>query len=200
MDTQLSNSIRWSDNVIIVDADYIDSVAFNLIVNFERMLERRIPQADLAYWIDCVALDGGVKEGENQTQVVFIHDKKKTHLEHFLPGNYEEDLNGKAFKDNLGEFVLSSFSTEEIVSDETFFTDIVATVCRQETVKRIMIIPNAENTLLWERLRQTLQHTEDDKRITLFAMQPMAGGNFRQEILGYSLMSALGIQGSEIKE
>ena len=200
MDTQLSNSIRWSDNVIIVDADYIDSVAFNLIVNFERMLERRIPQADLAYWIDCVALDGGVKEGENQTQVVFIHDKKKTHLEHFLPGNYEEDLNGKALKDNLGEFVLSSFSTEEIVSDETFFTDIVATVCRQETVKRIMIIPNAENTLLWERLRQTLQHTEDDKRITLFAMQPMAGGNFRQEILGYSLMSALGIQGSEIKE
>lgn len=200
MDTQLSNSIRWSDNVIIVDADYIDSVAFNLIVNFERMLERRIPQADLAHWIDCVALDGGVKEGENQTQVVLIHDKKKTHLEHFLPGNYEEDLNGKAFKDNLGEFVLSSFPTEEIVSDETFFTDIVATVCRQETVKRIMIIPNAENTLLWERLRQTLQHAEDDKRITLFAMQPMAGGNFRQEILGYSLMSALGIQGSEIKE
>ena len=34
---------------------------------------------------------------------------------------------------------------------------------------------------------------DDDKRITLFAMQPMPGGNFRQEILGYSLMNALGI-------
>ena len=52
--------IKWSENVILVDADYVDKVAFNLIVNFERMLGRRIPQADLARWIDCVALDGGI--------------------------------------------------------------------------------------------------------------------------------------------
>ena len=31
------------------------------------------------------------------------------------------------------------------------------------------------------------------------AMQPMMGGNFRQEILGYSLMKALGIESNEIK-
>jgi hypothetical protein len=29
-------------------------------------------------------------------------------------------------------------------------------------------------------------------------MQPMPGGNFRQEILGYSLMAALGIKSDEI--
>jgi hypothetical protein len=29
-------------------------------------------------------------------------------------------------------------------------------------------------------------------------MQPMPGGNFRQEILGYSLMAAMGISGDEI--
>jgi len=29
-------------------------------------------------------------------------------------------------------------------------------------------------------------------------MQPMEGGNFRQEILGYSLMQALGIRAEEI--
>ena len=51
-------TVRWSENVILADADYIDKVAFNLIVNFERMLGRRIPQADMARWIDCVALDG----------------------------------------------------------------------------------------------------------------------------------------------
>ena len=33
---------KWSENVILVDADYVDRVAFNLIVNFERMLGRRI--------------------------------------------------------------------------------------------------------------------------------------------------------------
>ena len=39
-----------------------------------------------------------------------------------------------------------------------------------------------------------------DKRITVFSMQPQAGGNYRQEILGYSLMAALGIKADEIKD
>ena len=52
---------KWCENVIIADGDYIDKVAFHLIVNFERMIGRRIPQADMARWIDCVALDGGLK-------------------------------------------------------------------------------------------------------------------------------------------
>jgi hypothetical protein len=33
----------------------------------------------------------------------------------------------------------------------------------------------------------------------MFSMQPMQGGNFRQEILGYSLMNAMGIKADEIK-
>ena len=52
MDIQEFNNTKWSRNVILVDGDYIDSVAFNLIVNFERMLGRRIPKADTARWID----------------------------------------------------------------------------------------------------------------------------------------------------
>ena len=56
---------NWSENIIVVDADYIDNVAFNLIVNFERIIGLRIPQADMARWLDCIALDGGLREGEN---------------------------------------------------------------------------------------------------------------------------------------
>ena len=58
----MKNLEHWSENIIIVDADYVDKVAFDLIVNFERMIGRHIPQADLAHWIDCIALDGGIKE------------------------------------------------------------------------------------------------------------------------------------------
>ena len=61
---------KWNETVILVDADYVDKVAFNLIVNFERMIGRRIPQADMAQWLECVALDGGLREGNHQTQVV----------------------------------------------------------------------------------------------------------------------------------
>ena len=50
MKKQGINPVNWSKNIIIVDADFVDHVAFDLIVNFERMLGRRIPQADLSQW------------------------------------------------------------------------------------------------------------------------------------------------------
>ena len=74
----LMNNIQWSENVIIADAALVDRVAFDLIVNFERMLERRIPQADMAKWVECIALDSGLRNGEHQTTVILTHDKEMT--------------------------------------------------------------------------------------------------------------------------
>lgn len=199
MDTQINSEAQWSENIIIVDADYVDSVAFDLIVNFERMIGRRIPVADLARWIDCVALDGGIREGEHQTQVVLIHRKDRKGMENFMPSDYESDLNGKAFKDHFGEFMISSLPIEEIVDETDFLMEIVQAACEQPNVERVMIVPNFEKDGLYDRMRHVLQQVDDDKRITVFAMQPLPGGNFRQEILGYSLMNALGIKSEEIK-
>ena len=190
---------RWSENVILVDADYVDKVAFNLIVNFERMLGRRIPQADIARWIDCVALDGGIREGEHETQVVLIHQKGKLGLENFVPSAYKE-LDGKAFKDHLGEFAINAYPIEQIAGED-FFTEVLSLVTAQKEVKRVMVIPNLEEETIYNKVREALRQVDDEeKRVTLFAMQPLTGGNYRQEILGYSLMAALGIRAEEIKD
>lgn len=192
---------KWSENVILIDADYVDKVAFNLIVNFERMIGRRIPQADMAKWIDCVALDGGIREGAHETLVVLIHQKDKTKLENFIPSDYERDLHGKAFKDHLGEFSLVAYPIEDIAGSEDYFADALQLITAQKEVKRIMVIPNAEDPYIYNKVRETLNRLDDDdKHITVFAMQPMPGGNFRQEILGYSLMAALGINSDEISK
>ncbi len=190
--------IRWSENVILVDADYVDKVAFNLIVNFERMLGRRIPQADIARWIDCIALDGGVREGDHETQVVLLHSAEKQMMENFNPGIFA-DLSGKAFKDNLGEFLVNAYPTEDIVSSDQQFCDMLQLVCSQKDVKRVIVIPNSEQEYIFNKVRVTLKQVDDEKRITLLAMQPMPNWNFRQEILGYSLLAALGISSDEIK-
>ena len=190
---------RWGANVILADADYIDRVAFNLIVNFERMLGRRIPQADIARWIDCVALDGGIREGEHETQVVLIHQKGKLGLENFVPSAYKE-LDGKAFKDHLGEFAINAYPIEQIAGED-FFTEVLSLVTAQKEVKRVMVIPNLEEDTIYNKVREALRQVDDEeKRVTLFAMQPLTGGNYRQEILGYSLMAALGIRAEEIKD
>lgn len=192
------NPAQWSENVIIADADFVDKVAFDLTVNFERMLMRRVPKADLARWIDCIALDGGIREGENEVQVVLIHNKENTELENFTPANYKEELDGKAFKDHLGEFSINTYPVEELVSKADFIAEAAQIACSQKEVKRVMVVPDDEET--YAKVRHALKRIDDEgKRITLFAMQPMEGGNFRQEILGYSLMSALGINGEEIK-
>ena len=190
---------KWSENVMLVDADYVDKVAFNLIVNFERMLGRRIPKADLAKWVDCVALDGGLREGVHETLVVLAHQKDKAQLDNFAPGNYAAELDGKAFKDQLGEFVISAVPIEPIADSEDYLTEALRLVTAQKEVKRVMVIPNAEDPYIYNKVREALNRVDDDeKRITVFAMEPKPGGNFRQEILGYSLMAALGITSDEI--
>ena len=200
MNAQANNGIRMSENIIIADADYMDSVAFDLIVNFERMINRPLPKADLSQWAVCVALDGGVRAGRNDVQVVLVHDEKHPKMENFAPSDYAHGLHAQAFTDpRLGEFTLTSVACGKTISKEEYIENVMRTLLEHEEVRRIMVIPDG-NGDAWARLRRLLHGADDDnKRITLFAMQPMEGGNFRQELLGYALMSALGIKAEEIK-
>lgn len=190
-------STSWPKNVILVDADYIDKTAFDLIVNFERMLGRRIPPADLARWLECVALDGGLREGNHQTQVVFLHRKNRLQMENFQPGAFAE-LDGKAFSGPLGEFLISCVVVEEMVTIDALFCDSLQVIANAAEVNRLMVVPDAEH--IYNKVREALRQTDPDKHVTVFSMQPMTSGNFRQEILGYSLMAALGIRSEEFNK
>ena len=87
-----------------------------------------------------------------------------------------------------------------MLGNDDFLIDGARTVCTAKEVERVLVILISEVGDAYDRLREILRKVDDDdKRITLFAMQPMPGGNFRQEILGYSLMNALGISANEIK-
>lgn len=190
----------WRENVLLVDASYLDSVAFNLSVNFERMLERRIPKADMARWVDCVALDGGLRplaKGEKrETLVIFIYPKKKRILENFLPGDMVKDLNGKSFSDHLGEFTFYSYPVEDLVESAEFFMESLQVIADEKAVKNLMVVPDCEK--YGDSVRSFLKMVKE-KKITLFAMNPQLPGPYQQEILGYSVMNALGIKGEEFK-
>ena len=195
------NNTKWSEIVILVDAEYVDKVAFDLTVNFERMLGRRIPQADTAQWLECIALDGGLRPTANSQkptatcQVVLIHDKKQQQLDNFLPGRFA-DLDGKAFSGQLGEFLISCVQVEEMVTKDDLYIDSLQIIANATEVQRLMVV--ADSDRIYNKVREALRQADPDKHITVFAMQPMPNGNFRQEILGYSLMAALGIKSEEI--
>ena len=73
--------------------------------------------------------------------------------------------------------------------------DLLHVALGSKNIKRIIVVPDDESI---SQVRHALRRVDDDKRVTLLSMQPTGGGDFRTEILGYSLMSALGIRSEEI--
>lgn len=201
MNPQEASNVKLSENIILADADYIDYVAFQLSVQFERMIGRRIGKADLSQWAVNIALDGGLREDgkPHETQLVLVHEKHASRLNNFNPSTFDTELNGQAFNDkNLGEFLVSSYAAGGTFGKDDYILDTISLILEHDEVKRLMVIANGEEGSIYEDIAHRLRNAPEDKHITLFAMQPMPGGNFRQEILGYSLMNALGIRGDEI--
>lgn len=201
MSPEEASNVRLSENVILADADYIDYVAFQLSVQFERMIGRRIPKADLSQWAVDIALDGGLRDDgkPHETQIVLVHEKQNPQMENFTPSVYDTELNAQAFRDDkLGEFLVNSVAVGDVVDKDDYMVDTINMVLGHSEVKRLMIIPNGEQGNSYEDVVSALRDAGDGLRVTVFAMQPMPGGNFRQEILGYSLMNALGIRSEEI--
>ena len=195
------NNTEWKETVVLVDAEYVDRVAFDLTVNFERMLGRRIPQADTARWLECVALDGGLRpqptDVSQQTaiQVVLIYGREQQKMANFQPGDFDA-LDGKAFGSGLGEFLLSCVKVEEMVSKEDLYMDSLRVLANAKEVKRLLVVADMEQAA--GRVKDALRDADPEKHITLLTMDPTAAGGVRQELLGYSLMAALGIRGEEI--
>ncbi len=184
-----------AENVILVDAEYVDNVLFNLTVNFERMLGRRIPKADLANWLDYIALDAGMQPAEGQNiQVIFLHEKSTSALQYFTPSSLKDEINGKAFKDNIGEFSMEAYAVEDqLTTKADFYVDTMTVLLDNERVKNVMLIPDAETygAKVCNALRK------NTKKTMLFAMEPQAGMGFMQQILGFSLTCALGVRSEE---
>jgi len=184
---------KFRDTVILVDADYVDGVAFDLTVNFERMLMRRISKADLAHWLVCVSLDGGLQAGENEVQVAMIY--RKATMQNFQPGDLLADVDGKAFRDpQLGEFEMKAFRDEQLTGED-FLCEVLRALLSADEVKRIVLVPDMGRS--GAELKHLLAQ-QRGKDVTLLSMQPEAGRGFQSEILGYSLMQALGIRSNEL--
>ena len=210
---------QFKENVILVDADYLDSVAGDMRRNFSQFLGRQIPEADLAEWLVCAALDGGIPEDEKvkqawaetekkeafdvqsaqEVQVVFVRSLAKTMLQHFLPANLLAGIDGQAFRDPfLGEFLISVVPEEKITGQtEPLFAESARYLQNCSDVKRLILVPNLQK--YGSIILGDLEKAEEGASVVILSMQPEEGRGFRSEILGYSLMHALGIAPEELK-
>lgn len=190
----------WEENVMLVDADWLDKFVFEVTVNFERMLERAMPKVALDRWVDYLSLDGGVRPGNNKIQVILLYNSENETLKNCTSQSLTEELDGKAFRDNLGEFVFSTVPVESaLVTKAELFVQSMIALYSEDSIKRLMLVPNMEE--YGSIVRDNLKEIDCRKKeITVFATNPQQGLRCPQEILTYSIMAALGISGDELKD
>lgn len=180
---------------LLIDADYIDRTTFEFIVNFERVLGRRISQGDFCHWLDCLCLDGGLKPGENKINVSLLHEADTKELKNWATINGCVSTEPLLFKDNLGEFDVEFYPVEKEVTDkETFFKESIKTLNENKQIERIILVPD------WaEYGEKILPLVDSSKETTVLTFEPFKDRRCYVENLGYSLASALGIKGDELK-
>lgn len=179
---------------VVIDAEYVDALAFDFIVNFERMLGRRIQQADLCDWLTCLALDGRLRPGEHEINVSWLHEAGTSKLQNMAIPEGDYAFQHVAYHNSLGNFVLNAYPVEEeLTTKADFFVESVNALGAMEDVEKILLVPDFDSYG-----KQILSAIPTGKDVTLFVMEPFKDRRCYVENLGYSLAHALGIKGEEL--
>ncbi|MGL5937314.1 MAG: DUF6621 family protein [Phocaeicola sp.] len=193
----MKDKIQFDETVLLIDAAYLDKVSGDLSKHFGEILNRTLPQADLALLLECVALDAGTTLGKKSIQVIFLYDKESKRMKNIKPSDFEKELHGMAFQSQLGEFTLSAYDATELATREALFLETITLLTESPDAKRLILIPFEEE--YGNELPAILNKIEGKDKIVLFGMNPSENRiSFEWEMLGYSLLQSLGIKAEEI--
>ncbi len=191
------NNIKFSDKVMLIDAALIEKVASDFRRHFSNILSRELPKADLALFLECIALESGITSGNNSFQVLFVYDSNCEKLNSFTPALLKDEIDSMAFKSNLGEFSLFSFQPSDMVTREELFNESMKVVLDSLDVKSAIIIPSEELTN--DEISETVSKVDGKENIYFFGMNPLSlPKSAKWETMGYALMKALGVKADEL--
>lgn len=187
---------KFAETVILIDAKYFEFLTSDFKANFERMLGRELKTIDLSDFLTYISLEGGVSNSDNNIQVIFIYDQTQSQFTNCVPSSIKDELNGTAFKNNLGEYSMHSFSNENLVSVQEMYLDSLNTILESKDVKRLLVV--GDNEKYGKEIAELLENPQG-KLLVNFTMTPPTGKEkYKTEILGYSVMEALGIRSEEL--
>lgn len=200
------NQIRLSETVIVIDVAYLNFVINDLRKYFEHKLGRSLQKIDLALFSMYLAMDAGVGEGENEVQILLVYDEESNKLQHCIPCDLKQELDGVAFKGSLGEFSFMAVPSEGFVSRGELFLDLLQIVLNSSDVKKLVVTSfneeygaDVENVLKGYVDKMT-DGEGLEKDIIQFRMEePFSPVGYRWEMLGYPLMTALGIKSGDLQ-
>ena len=200
----MADDVKFAENVIRVDVANFNAWVQDLKRYFELQLGRPLQNIYVEEWASYLALDSGVRDKENNIGVLFVHDGQTDKLLHCDPADLNKDLNGVGFTNQLGEFSFTSVSSEGLVSRANLYLDLLNIALDSADVKRLMLVPFIDDygAKLMEVLEEHLREAdpEKSKEVFLFNMdEPARPLGCKWDLLGYSMMRALGIKAEELE-
>ena len=193
----MENKIQFAQNVMLVDANYLNQVVGDMRAHFSSVLNRELPMADLSILLECLCLDAGMRGAENPVQVILIYDVQLPKFTDCLPSDLDKELHSVAFQGKLGEFTIYSFQPSDMATREDLFTESLQLVGECKDTKRIMAVP--DEAVYGNKLNEFIKEMKGKEQITLFGMNPPAKTELYEfQLLGFAILQALGIRPEEL--
>lgn len=196
----------FSENVILVDANYVADAVHDFKQNLESELKRELPNCNWATLLFCYAVDGAIPEGTRSTQVIFICRKGRTVLESMEPRDLLREVDGFAFQDaRLGEFVMSVLEEEdaEVMQGASLLTEVGRVLLSAKEVKRVVTVldwkcwAEAWHEVMEETKQRLAQgdETRELPTVTVVTSVPKDEANdaVKMREIGFSLLHSLGV-------
>ena len=136
-----NTDLKFSDRVILVDVSFLSRTVGMVQEVMSARLRRPLPRLDLVAWLDCLLLDAGIRDFSSaEVQVLLVHGAEGDVLDTCMP-SLLSDLDGKACRTSLAEYVFSVVPAENMVAAETLFQDLLALVLNNASVRQLLLVP-----------------------------------------------------------
>jgi hypothetical protein len=168
----------------------------------EGKLGRKLPDVDLPAWLSYLALDAGLREQENEVEVLLVHTPAADVLKCCEPSDVNK-LNHQACRTPLGEFAFSSVTSSGLVSTEELFLDLMNLALDSADVKCLMLLPfhQVYGNGVEEKLAGFFKDKSEEERgkaVYFITEEPLSPVYCRLEPVFYSLAHAFGIKSDEL--
>lgn len=199
----MNEQIKFSPNVLLIDVSFINQFVAASKQMLSERLGRTLPDLDLPAWLTYLALDAGLREGDNEVQVLLVHDASTRRLQACQPADLES-LNGMACRTPLGEFLFSCVTPADIATREELFLDLMTLAQDSADVQCLGLLPSHPEygRKMEEELTKLLadKDAEACRKVLYFTLsQPSPEWKFRTDFATFSLLKAFGVKAEELK-
>lgn len=173
-------NLKLSERVILIDVSFLNQTVEMVREVMSARLRRPLPMFDLVAWLDCLLLDAGIRDFSSaEVQVLLVQGADGDALSVCTP-SLLSDLDGKACRTGLAEYVFGVVPTENLATAEALYHDLLTLVLNNVSVKQALLVPATAideekmNEVSGEILRERRKNAkEQEVQVVWFRMEEL---------------------------